>query len=85
MIRCVVRLSCAFSYKVQGYLTYKRPPRTLSYAYALGPRRVLGGWAFSYGRGTPAQGARGYTEPDFPDIRARDVTTRSLLSGVPRS
>ena len=40
---------------LQGYLTDKNtlPPRTLPWAYALGPRGVLGGLAFSYGRGTP--------------------------------
>ena len=46
---------------VQKYLTYKKthPPRTLPQApktlpqaYAQGPRGVLGGWAFSHGRGT---------------------------------
>jgi hypothetical protein len=40
---------------LQGYLAYKKthPPRILPKAYAWGPRGVLGGWAFSYGRGTP--------------------------------
>ena len=40
---------------VQGHLTYKKthPPRTLLYAYASGHSGFLGGWAFSYGRGTP--------------------------------
>ena len=39
------------------YLAYKKthPPRTLPYAYAYGPRGVLGEWAFSYERGTPVQ------------------------------
>jgi len=38
---------------IQGYFAYKitPPPRTL--LYAQGPRGVLGGWAFSYERGTP--------------------------------
>ena len=42
-----------------GYLAYKKPhpPRTLPYAYAQGPGGVLGGWAFSYERGTPVVGA----------------------------
>jgi hypothetical protein len=40
---------------VQGYLTYKKthPPRSLLQAYAWGPRVIPGGWASSYGRGTP--------------------------------
>jgi len=39
---------------IQGYLTHKKthPPRTLPQAYAQGPRGFLGGWAFSYERGT---------------------------------
>ena len=43
---------------IQKYLTYERtqPPRTLPKAYAKGPRVVLGGWVFSYERGTPAAG-----------------------------
>ena len=40
---------------VQGNLAWKKthPPRTLPWAYAYGPRGVLRGWAFSYGRGSP--------------------------------
>ena len=40
---------------VQGYLAYEKPhhPRTLPYAYGLGPRGVLGGWTVSCGRSTP--------------------------------
>ena len=41
---------------VQGYLAHKKMPspwdRTVGYAQ--GPRGVLGGWAVSYERGTPA-------------------------------
>jgi hypothetical protein len=38
----------------KGYLAHKKtpPPRTLPWAYAQGPRGVLGGW----GRGTPVHG-----------------------------
>ena len=34
---------------IQVYLAHKKPhpPRTLPWAYAEGPRGVLGGWAFS--------------------------------------
>ena len=41
--------------QVQGYLEHEKtsPPRSLQYAYAYGPTAVLGGWAFSYERGTP--------------------------------
>ena len=44
---------------VQGYLVDKKmpPPRTLPQAYAWGHRGVLGGWSFSYGRGTPVRHA----------------------------
>ena len=40
---------------LQGYLAHKKPPhpRTLQKAYAWGPTVLLGGGAFSYGRGTP--------------------------------
>ena len=40
---------------VQGYLAHKKPPppRTLQQDHAYGSMGVLGGWAFSYGRGTP--------------------------------
>ena len=43
--------------EVRGYLAYKKTHRlrTLPQAYAQGPRGVLGGWAFSYGRGTPVE------------------------------
>ena len=43
------------SVRVQGYLTEKKTylPRTLLQGYAWGLKGVLGGWAFSYGRGTP--------------------------------
>ena len=43
------------SVHVEGYLACKKmhPPRTLPQAYGQGPRGFLGGWAFSYGRGTP--------------------------------
>ena len=51
-------------YTVQGYLAHKkshllgpcrRPMPTVlrGVPYAYGPREVLGGWTFSYGRGTP--------------------------------
>ena len=42
--------------QLQGYLAHKtrNPSRTLSWAYALGPRGVLGMWAFSCERSTPA-------------------------------
>ena len=37
--------------EVQGYHAYKKPhpSRTLLQAYAWGPRRVIGGWAFFCG------------------------------------
>ena len=40
---------------VQGYLANEKTfsPRTMQYAYVLGRIVVLGGWAFSYERGTP--------------------------------
>ena len=50
-------MAFVISKPVQGYLTYKKtyPPRTLPEASASGPGGVLGGWAFSYGRGTPVR------------------------------
>ena len=41
---------------IQGYLAHKKlyTPRTLLQAHAQGPSGVPGGWAFFYGRGTPA-------------------------------
>ena len=52
------KADCQFA--VQGYLTSKKPhpPRTRPWADAQGPRGVLEGWAFSYGRGTPVVLAR---------------------------
>ena len=46
---------CRHPLDLQRYLMYKKThsPRTLPYAYAEGLRGVLGGWALSYGRGTP--------------------------------
>ena len=40
---------------LQGCLANEKttPPRTLDYDYAWENMVVLGGWAFSYGRGTP--------------------------------
>jgi hypothetical protein len=40
---------------VQGHLAHKKtpPPQDLQQADAQGPMGVLGGWAFSYGRGIP--------------------------------
>ena len=39
---------------LQGYLAHKKtpPPMTLQWTYAQNPTGVLGGWAFSYERGT---------------------------------
>ena len=41
--------------EVQGYLAHKKqpPPRSLQEDRAEGPMGILGGWAFSYERGTP--------------------------------
>ena len=49
------RIAC-----VQGYLAHKNTPPfgTLLQAYAWGPRGVLGGWVFSYWRGTPVAGTQ---------------------------
>jgi len=46
--------------RLQGYLAHKKTltPKTLPWAYASGPRGVLGGYAFSYERGTPVVGQR---------------------------
>ena len=56
--RAACRRAAIQSPRLQGQLAHKKthPPRTLPKAYAQGPRVVLGGWAFSYVRGTPVEG-----------------------------
>ena len=48
-------ISTPRSQPLRGYLAHKKlpPPRTLQWAYTLGPTVVLGGGQVSYGRGTP--------------------------------
>jgi len=63
---------------MQGYLALKKmhPLRTLPYAYAQGRGGVIGGWAFSYGRGTPCKDlSRG--------CRAAAIALAKLLSLSP--
>ena len=40
-------------YRGTSLIRKSAPPETLPWAYALGPRGVLGGWAFASERGTP--------------------------------
>ena len=42
---------------LQGYLAHEKlpPPRTLQKIHAKGPMGVLGGWVFSFERGTPVR------------------------------
>ena len=53
-------MATALGSVVQGCLAHKKSTslRTLPWAYAQGPTRVLGGWAFSYERGTPVTNLR---------------------------
>jgi hypothetical protein len=76
---------------LQGYLAHQKshPPRTLPYAYAQGPREVLGEGAFFYGRGTPVIATpRVWVHPSIfpekyqdPDLSSsQEIKNKTLLS-----
>ena len=74
--------------RLQGYLAHKKlpPPRTLNVpqAYAYGPRGVLGGWAFSYGRATPAEALATHTEftRNTPSVEPTAAADGTHVSGL---
>ena len=73
---------------VQGYLAHKKPPsrRTLQQAFAQGPMVILGGWAFSYERGTPVRRPMRSNRSNFAHITYRGTSlTRKRLPVGPYS